>query len=529
MRQNATSMKYPIGIQNFKEIREGNYAYVDKTAFLYKLVSQGKYYFLSRPRRFGKSLFLSTLRAYFEGRKELFDGLAIIELEKEWKSYPVLHLDLNARDYVNADSLEAELNRHLEVWEKQYGDEFRDRAIEERFLQIIKKVYEQTGKRVVVLVDEYDKPLLQAIDESKTQESIRRKLKPFYGVLKTMDEYIQFAFLTGVTKFGKVSVFSDLNHLMDLSLDKDYVDICGISETELRQYFDESVAELAEANSMTKEECYEQLKLNYDGYHFQPNTIGIYNPFSLLNTLARQQFKDYWFETGTPTILVRQLQKTDYPLEDLTREEITTDMLNSIDVMNENPLPLIYQSGYLTIKGYDSRFDVYTLGFPNREVEEGFIKFIYPFYTPKTKSKSAFSVTAFVRDIETGDADGFMQRLEALFSDGNYQTIGDEEIYFQNTLYVFFKLLGLYVDVERHTTDGRIDILIQTSNYIYIMELKKDQSAAIALQQIEDKGYAAPFASDKRRIFKIGLNFNTKSRKIDDWAIRQTDIENNPQ
>lgn len=513
-------MRYPIGIQNFEKIRTEGYAYVDKTAIVYRLVQEGTYYFLSRPRRFGKSLFLSTLRAYFEGKRELFEGLAIAKLEKEWKSYPVLHLDLNARDYSGVDSLLAELNRHLEVWEKEYGDEFRERATEERFLQIIKKVYDQTGKRVVILVDEYDKPLLQTIDDPETQNQIRRKLKPFYGVLKTMDEYIQFAFLTGVTKFGKVSVFSDLNHLMDISLDKDYVDICGISETELRRYFDNSIADLATANNMTKDECYARLKHDYDGYHFQPNTVGIYNPFSLLNTLARKQFKDYWFETGTPTILVRQLQKTDYPLEDLTREEITTDTLNSIDVMNENPLPLIYQSGYLTIKDYDSRFDVYTLGFPNREVEEGFVKFIYPFYAPKTKNKSGFSVTAFVKDVESGNAESFMRRLEALFADGNYQIIGDEEIYFQNTLYVFFKLLGFYVDVERHTTDGRMDILMQTSEYIYLMELKKDQSAAIALQQIEDKGYAIPFAADPRHLFKIGINFNTTTRKIDDWTIR---------
>jgi len=338
--------------------------------------------------------------------------------------------------------------------------------------------------------------------------------------LKTMDEYIQFAFLTGVTKFGKVSVFSDLNHLTDLSLLPQFADICGITEDELHLRFDDGVAEIAAANHMTKEACYARLKHDYDGYHFYPNSIGIYNPFSLLNTLAYKVFKDYWFETGTPTILVRQLQKTDYPLEDLTREEITTDTLNSIDVMNENPLPLIYQSGYLTIKDYDARFDVYTLGFPNREVEEGFIKFIFPFYTPKAKGMSGFSVRSFIKDVETGNAEGFMRRLEALFADGNYQIIGDEEIYFQNTLYVFFKLLGFYVDVERHTTDGRMDILMQTPEYIYLIELKKDQSAAIALQQIEDKGSALPFAADPRPLFKIGINFNTTTRKIDDWLIR---------
>lgn len=513
-------MKYPIGIQNFKEIRTEGYAYVDKTAILYRLVDQGKYYFLSRPRRFGKSLFLSTLRAYFEGRRDLFEGLAIAELEKEWKQYPILYLDLNARDYVSAESLEAELNRHLEVWEKAYGDEFKERATEERFLQVIKKVYDQTGKRVVILVDEYDKPMIQTIDEPEAQAQIRRRLKSFYGVLKTMDEYIQFAFLTGVTKFGKVSVFSDLNHLLDVSLDRRYVNICGITETELHQYFDESVADLAAANGMTKEECYVRLKKEYDGYHFQPKTEGLYNPFSLLNTLSSRQFKDYWFETGTPTILVRQIQRTDYPLEMMTQEEITTDTLNSIDVMDENPLPLIFQSGYLTIKDYDPVFDVYTLGFPNSEVEEGFVKFLSRYYLVSRNKLSVFSISKFVQDVRLGNAEGFMRRLEAMFADGNYQVVGDEEIYFHNTLYVFFKLLGFYVEVERHTIDGRMDILIQTPDYVYILELKVNQTAAIALQQIEEKGYAAPFAADPRRLFKIGINFNAARRTIDDWAVK---------
>lgn len=512
-------MKFPIGIQSFKEVREGGYAYIDKTALLYELVQGGKYYFLSRPRRFGKSLFLSTLRAYFEGKRELFEGLAVAGQEKEWRSYPVLYIDLNARDYVGEESLEAELNRHLEVWEKQYGDEFRERATEERFLQIIKKISEQTGKQVVILVDEYDKPLIQAIDQPEIQQSIRRKLKSFYGVLKTMDEYIRFAFLTGVTKFGKVSVFSDMNHLTDISMLPQYANICGVTETELRQYLDECVAGLAVAQGMEKEDCYKKLKRSFDGYHFYPGSEGIYNPFSLLNTLAYRVFKDYWFETGTPTILVRQLQKTDYPLEDMTRESVTADALNSIDIMDENPLPMIFQSGYLTIKSYDKEFGTYTLGFPNKEVEEGFLKFIYPYFTPRPKSRSQFQIDKFVKDVQSGQAENFMQRLCAFFSDGNYQIVGDREIYFQNTLYVFFKLMGLHVDVECHTSDGRMDILIQTEGYIYIMELKVDKTADEALRQIEEKGYAEPFSLDKRKIFKIGVNFNSVSRRIDDWKV----------
>lgn len=365
-------MKFPIGIQNFGEVRRNGYAYVDKTALLYKLVSEGKYYFLSRPRRFGKSLFLSTLESYFCGEKELFDGLAVSELEHDWKSYPILHLDLNSREYKDESSLEAELNRHLETWEKLYGDEYKERALEERFIHVINHAYETTGKQVVILVDEYDKPLLQAIGNDVLQAAYRSKLKAFYSVLKTLDAKIRFAFLTGVTKFGKVSVFSDLNNLKDISMLPAYSYVCGINEAELHLYFDDSIASLAENCGMTKEACYEKLRCDYDGYHFDEFSKGVYNPFSLLNTLDNKVFRDYWFETGTPSFLVYQLKKTEYPLESMTEEELTTDTLNSIDIMDENPLPLLYQSGYLTIKSYDKEFDCYQLCFPNREVEQGF-------------------------------------------------------------------------------------------------------------------------------------------------------------
>ena len=375
--------KYLVGIQNFEKIRRNGYAYVDKTAAIYWLAETGSYYFLSRPRRFGKSLLLSTMKAYFEGKKELFEGLAIAGLEKDWGEYPVLHLDLNARNYTDVSALHAELNKYLIQWEEKYGLDQRDLAVEERFYFVIKKACEITGRKVVILVDEYDKPMLEAIGNPELQEDYRSTLKAFYGNLKSCDEYIKFAFLTGVTKFGKVSVFSDLNHLTDISLDSRYVDICGISEAELRTNFDEGVAELATANNMTKDECYARLKRDFDGYHFQPDTVGIYNPFSLLSTLASGQFKDYWFETGTPTFLVHQLLKTNFLLEDMTREELTVDTLNSIEIMDENPLPLLFQSGYLTIESYDPEFGTYTLGFPNREVEEGFTKIGINFNTEK--------------------------------------------------------------------------------------------------------------------------------------------------
>ena len=513
-------MKYPIGIQNFGEIRRDGYAYVDKTALMYKLVSEGKYYFLSRPRRFGKSLFLSTLEAYFEGQKELFEGLAVSELEKEWVKHPILHLDLNTEKYDTKEALENKLRSFLTLWEGRYQvPNAGQQSLGIRFEDLIRNIFEKTGVRVVILVDEYDKPMLQAIGNDTLQTEYRNTLKAFYGALKSCDRYIRFAFLTGVTKFGKVSVFSDLNSLEDISPLPQYCTICGISEEELHHDFDSGVQLLAEANSMTKEECYERLKLDFDGYHFTMDSPGMYNPFSLLNTLKNRVFRDYWFETGTPSFLVYQLKKTGYPLESMTTEELSTDTLNSIDIMDENPLPLLYQSGYLTLKSYDREFDEYKLGFPNREVEQGFIKYLYPFYTPKVMDKGAFAISNFVKAVRKGDAEDFMRRLENFFANGDYQVMGNLELYFQNTLYVFFRLLGFYVEVERHTTDGRMDILMQTPQFIYILELKLDKSAEEALAQIEAKGYAQPFADDDRHLFKIGINFSTATRRIDDWKI----------
>ena len=513
-------MKYPIGIQNFGEVRRDGYAYVDKTALMYKMVAEGKYYFLSRPRRFGKSLMLSTIEAFFSGEKELFSGLAVEQMETQWTKHPILHLDLNTAKYDSPEALDNMLNDFLAKAEDKYGRAESERSFGLRFQGILQRAFEKTGLRVVVLVDEYDKPMLQAIGNEQLQQAYRNTLKAFYGALKSCDRYIRFAFLTGVTKFGKVSVFSDLNNLMDISMLPAYSNVCGITEKELRANFDEGVGELAASNGMTKDECYERLRRDFDGYRFNEYTNeGVYNPFSVLNTLNSLVFRDYWFETGTPSFLVYQLKKTNYPLEAMTTEELTADTLNSIDIMDENPLPLLYQSGYLTVKSYDKRFDSYILGFPNREVEEGFIKYLVPFYTPKTDKKSTFSIARFVKDVDDGNAEGFMQRLQDFFANGDYQVVGDTEKYFQNTLYVFFRLMGLYVDVERHTTDGRMDILIQTPEYIYILELKINQTAAAALQQIDDKGYARPFDSDHRRLFKIGINFTTATKLIDDWKV----------
>ena len=512
-------LKYPIGIQNFEKIRKEGFLYVDKTALMYKLAQEGNYYFLSRPRRFGKSLFLSTLHAYFDGKKELFDGLAVADLEKDWVQYPVLHQDLNSRKYGTKESLTEELQRHLELWEKEYGDEFHNRAVEERFLQIIKKAYEKTGRGVVILVDEYDKPLLQTIGNDALQTDYRNTLKAFYSVLKTCDQYIRFAFLTGVTKFGKVSVFSDLNNLNDLSMDPRYTSICGITETELHQYLDISVEQLASKNDMTKDECYSALKEMYDGYHFFPKSEGLYNPYSVLNTLLKGTFGMYWFETGTPTFLVELLKKHKYQLENLEQVQTTADVLNSIDAMPDNPIPAIYQAGYLTITGYDPRFKLYKLGFPNKEVEEGFMQYLLPFYCSYSNVDAPFQVSQFVREVEAGETEKFLVRLKSFFADTPYELVKDLENHYQNVLFILTKLCGFYVKAEYHTSAGRIDMVLQTDKYIYVMEFKLDGTAEEALAQIEQKDYPLPFAADGKCVVKIGLNFSSQIRNIEKWVV----------
>ena len=511
-------MKYPIGIQDFVKLRQGGFAYVDKTKFVYKLADEGSYYFLSRPRRFGKSLFLSTLEAYFLGRKELFEGLAIYDMDKEWKSHPIFYIDLNTANFRDENSLYEVLNSHVSVWEEMYGAREYETTLALRFKGVIARAAEKEGRGVVILIDEYDKPILQTLRNQELQEKHRSLLKSFYSVLKTQDRYIRFAFITGVTKFGKVSVFSDLNNLMDISMDQRYISICGMTQNELLYNFREGIEQLGEAYGDTEEETLNKLKIRYDGYHFEEDTVGIYNPFSVLNTLAKLRYKDYWFETGTPTFLVDLLKMHNYRLLDITREKVSGDVINSIDSMSTNPIPVIYQSGYLTIKGYDERFKKYRLGFPNKEVEEGFLNFLLPLYT-SAGNNSPFMVDEFVQDVESGNPERFMQRMKAFFADTSYQVVGNAELYFQNAMYLVFKIMGFYTQVERPTSDGRIDAIIQTPDYIYIIECKLDRTADEALRQINDSNYAAPFAMDKRRIYKIGVNFSSQTRGVEQWVI----------
>ncbi len=417
-----------------------------------------------------------------------------------------------------------------------------------------------------MLIDEDDKPILQTMRDPELQAEHRAQLKAFYSVLKTQDRYIKFAFLTGVTKFGKVSVFSDLNNLTDISMDHRYISICGMTEKELLTNFKEAINELAEANGDTEEATIAKLKARYDGYHFEENTVGIYNPFSVLNTLSRLRYKNYWFETGTPTFLVDLLKMHNYRLPDMTKERVSDDVINSVDSLSTNPIPVIYQSGYLTIKGYDERFkkyllpdmtkervsdDVinsvdslstnpipviyqsgyltikgyderfkkYLLGFPNREVEEGLLNFLLPLYT-SAGNNSPFLVDEFVQDVESGNPERFMQRMKAFFADTSYQVVGNAELYFQNAMYLVFKIMGFYTQVERPTSDGRIDAIIQTPNYIYVIECKLDRTADEAIKQIENNGYAEPFLMDKRKLYKIGVSFSSETRGVAEYKIK---------
>ncbi|MDY5811596.1 MAG: AAA family ATPase [Treponema sp.] len=513
-------MKFPVGVQDFEKLLREGYCYVDKTALVYKMVNSGSCYFLSRPRRFGKSLLLTTIKAYLKGKKHLFKGLAIESLEKDWTSYPILHLDLNTGLYNEPKGLEDVLSNAVAGWEALYGKGKEENTPVLRFKGVIQRAFEKTGLPVVVLVDEYDKPLLYTLDNPELQELYRAQLKSFYSVLKTMDGCIKFAFLTGVTKFSKVSIFSDLNNLKDISLDKRYVKICGITKEEIVANFDNEVGLLAESFGITKAECYDRLKKQYDGYHFCENTEGIYNPFSLVNALDGQEFRNYWFETGTPTMLVQVMKACKFNLNDLQQSHVTADLLGAVDAMHKTPLPLLYQSGYLTIADYNADFGEYTLDFPNQEVESGFINFLTRFYR-SDEAETEFSIRNFIEDIRSGKADQFMQRMQAFFSGNDYRVAGNVELYFQNALYILVKLMGFHVNVEKATSDGRPDLIVSTKDYIYIMEFKLDQSAQIALQQIKDKKYAGPYALDGRKITLIGVNFSKQKRTIDDWLIEE--------
>lgn len=516
-------MKYPIGIQSFEVIRNDGFVYVDKTDIIYRMAQEGVYYFMHRPRRFGKSLAISTMQAYFEGRKELFEGLKIAELEKDWTAYPVLHLDLNSGKYDRVESLRERLDLTLREWEKLYGRELSETEPSSRFCGVVKRAAEKTGQRVVILIDEYDKPLLQTLDDEALQCKMRAELKAFYSVMKTQSSYIRFAFLTGVTKFSKVSVFSDLNNLKDISLSPSYERLCGISNDELETVFRDSIADMAKANGMTFEEAHATLKRKYDGYHFSSNMTDMYNPFSLLNAFADGNFGSYWFETGTPTFLVELLRKNDVPIEKLEDCDMDAQSMGNVDAIATDPMPVLYQSGYLTIKDYDREFMIYKLGFPNEEVRDGFLKFLLPFYANISPTQSATNIYNFVMDLRRDDINAFMQRLASFFAGYNYDLIPrcDLERHYQNVIFTVCRLLGLRVEAEYRTSAGRIDMLLATKTSVFIFEFKLNVSADKAIQQIKRKDYAVQFATDQRHIYVIGVNFSSAIRGIEDWKVEE--------
>ena len=493
---------------------------MDKTAEIYKLAKEGRYYFLSRPRRFGKSLLVSTMEAYFSGRKELFSGLAIEKLEAEWKQHPVLHLDLSGVSYTDESVLERVLSDKLAKWETLYGAVNTSDILGLRFKEVIEAAYNKTGNQVAILIDEYDKPIIDNLGNEPTLSHLRSALQGFYSVMKSMDARIRFGFLTGVTKIGKMSVFSGLNNLNDISMIPDCVDICGVSETELHEYFDESISELSSANEMSKEECYVKLKSMYDGYHFCEDSIGIYNPFSLLNTFQNKKFREYWFETGTPGFLVEVMRKTSFDVTTLENQTVDSTLMSNADAIFENPVPYLFQSGYLTITGYNDMFRLYQLGFPNQEVKNGFLNCLLKYYVPMSPDMSGTTlIYQLWHSITEGNPKSFMQILSSLFANTSYQIQGETEKDFQYAMYIISALLGEYVQVERTTSNGRIDLIIQTKEFIYIFELKVNADADVALRQIDEKGYARPFEGDSRKLFKIGVNFSTATRRIEDWKI----------
>ena len=516
-------MKFPIGIQTFEKLRKEGFLYIDKTALIFRLVNEGMYYFLSRPRRFGKSLLISTLEAFFSGRKDLFEGLAIGNLETKWQNYPILHLDLNSKDFTQENHLTIELDQQLTRWERKYHCDFSsNRLPEDRLKTIIEAAYNMTGKQVVILVDEYDKPLLQTIDDDLMQDKNRRILKAFYSVLKTQDRYIRFALLTGVTRFSRVSIFSDLNNLRDISMDKHYQALCGITDDELDAYCTLPIQEMAADNQMEHAEMRQMLRKYYDGYRFVEDGIGIYNPFSILNALSSKRLKNYWFETGTPTFLTKLLSDNPtFKLERLSGGTQTANQLATIEDFRTNPLPIMFQAGYLTIVDYDQEFGQYTLDFPNEEVRKGFTEALAPYYLSQMETGSEFEVKQFITDAREGNIYSFMERLKALFATLPYRIKGDREHDFHNSLQMFLMMIGLYVDVEKHTSQGRIDLVIQVPQYIYIMELKVDGSAEDALKQILQKGYYHPFAMSNKHVYMIGVNYSSQEQSINDYIITE--------
>ena len=536
------SRKIPIGVQSFEVMRNDKFLYVDKTPFLFKLAHSNRVYFLSRPRRFGKSLFLSTLKNYFLGQKELFKGLylekaeekrAEIEKTEAWIEYPVLYMDFNVGRYDLDGALAESLDYFLKKQEKIYGLKNEGDSFGKRFQSLIETAYNKTGRQVVILVDEYDKPLLQTMGVNEDlNEEFRNTLKAFYSVIKTCDQYIRFAFLTGVTKFSKVSIFSDLNNLQDISMLNDYAEICGLTQAEIEKTFKPEIERLAKNTKNSYDKMLEELKKRYDGYKFSILGESVYNPFSILNTFNSGELKNYWFATGTPTFLVNYLKDAYYNIPDLDgKVELDESMLNEYRADAKAPIPILFQSGYLTIKEYIEEVNMYRLGFPNDEVRYGFLKNLFPSYSSLRPDETGVSIWKFVEDIRAGNVDSFMERMQAIIAGVPYDNLPKDKLKlreqnYQTAVYLIFKLMGQFIETEIHCAKGRADCIVHTKDTIYIFEFKlmSAGSADDAIAQIKEKGYAAQFKAEGKKIILIGSSFDEEERTIGEWKMEEVNI-----
>ena len=515
----GSKFRYPIGIQTFSEISEGGYLYVDKTGYIFRLAQQYKFVFLSRPRRFGKSLLLSTMRSYFEGRRDLFEGLEAGRLETEWVQYPVLNISLASAKDGGVSYMKLRVGTQLGWLEEKYGIARSSDEPGDRLAQLIKGCAEKYGKKVVVLFDEYDAPLLSLMHHPEQLEEMRLALRAFYAPLKDCDEWLRFVFITGISKFSQLSIFSELNNLKRITMVPEYSAVCGITEQELHEQWGEAVADMAVDMGISKEEAYRQLKEHYDGYHFAKDKTDVYNPFSLLNALVDRDLQAHWFETGTPTMLVNMLRNFN---TDITRLDGSMARSSEFDAPTErmkSVLPLFYQSGYLTIKDYDRETDTYILGYPNNEVYQGLMDALAPYYVWDDTITTTNSIVDMFRALRNDDIVEMLERLKAFLASIPYAEGANTEGHFQQLLYVVFSLMGRYLLTEVRTAMGRMDVVWQSRTDIYVFELKIDQPAQKALQQIDERGYMIPFSHDGRHLHKIGLSFSTKTRTIEEWLI----------
>lgn len=516
----AQARKYPIGIQTFSEIRERNYLYIDKTQYLVDFIDKGyKYVFLSRPRRFGKSLFASMIHAYYEGRKDLFEGLAMGEYEKDWVKHPVLHFDMSAAKHMDKDMLERYLADMLTDQEAVFGYKSEKQDPNIRLKDLVVTANRLTGRKVVLIIDEYDAPLLDVVHEELNLVALRRAMQNFYSPIKSLDPYLEFVFLTGITKFAQLSIFSELNNLFNISMYDKYSAICGISSEELHTQMLPDVEHLAEHLHLSVDETFERLKRKYDGYHFSKNSEDVYNPFSLIKALASGDIGDYWFDSGTPTYIIKLLQKYNVGLRDLTGQDAG---VSDFDVSPENmttALPLLYQSGYLTIKHYEPMIDLYTLGYPNEEVRTGMVRSLAANYlTPAEGTNSSF-VIKFVKAVIADDMEQALTLMRAYLAGVSYRLSNKTERDVQTIFYLVFSLIGSFIKVEEESAHGRADVVITLPSVVYVMELKFDGSADAALRQIDEKGYLIPYTADGKRLVKVGVNYSSEERTITEWRI----------